>query len=103
MCSAKQNRMKLIRVSFHVLALVGHIYRYLGRLYCYIHRETILEELVVHRPENSISAVVGHKESVSQGSFKSLRCRHCLMAEIAITLVRPGDLNWHILCLRARI
>ena len=70
MCSAKQKRMKLIRrgrVSFHVVALIGHD-RYLGRLYYYIHSETIQEEFVVHRCENGISGVVGRKESVSQGS-----------------------------------
>ena len=95
------------RVSFHVVALIGP-YRYLGRLYCYIHSETILEELVVHRREKGISGVVGRKVSVSQGSssgislpqFKSLRSRPCLMAEITVTLVRPVDLNWHIPCLR---
>ena len=54
------------RVSVHVLALIGR-YRYVGRLYCYMHRETILEELVMYRRDNGISGVVG-KESVSHGS-----------------------------------
>ena len=74
MCSAKQKRMKLIRrgrVSFHVGALIGHD-RYLGRLYCDIHSETILEELVVHRRENGITGVVGCRESVSQGIWRQV-------------------------------
>ena len=61
------------RVSFHVVALIGH-YRYLGRLYCYRHSETILEELVMHRRENGISGVVGRKESVPQGSSSGDKC-----------------------------
>ena len=76
MCSAKQKRIKLIRrgrVSFHVVALISR-YIYLGRLYCYIHSETILKELVVHRRENGISGVVGRKESVSQGSSSGDKC-----------------------------
>ena len=56
-----------------MVVLIGHD-RYLGRLFCYIHSESILEELVVHRRENGISGVVGCRESVSQGSSFGDKC-----------------------------